>query len=241
MPPLNRDAALGIGRCLPGKHDFSRKQRAPGGGGRATLGRSNSVLAMKGFPELLSDIGAGLDSGTLSLPGASLRVAEHVQGQLQCSRVSLWAVESQSGPRVMRRLAGFDGASRIPITEPLVIGGPNLDDYFDTLIGQGIYASHDAWADPRLQAMVASYLVPNDIRSSLYAAIGVNGSTWGVLCCTQLGQTRQWTPNEVRLLKRFADAISVRRARRRRREAEAQSLMQRLLHPHLQASDTTAS
>jgi GAF domain-containing protein len=141
----------------------------------------------------------------------------------------------------MRRLAGFDGASRIPITEPLVIGGPNLDDYFDTLIGQGIYASHDAWADPRLLAMVASYLVPNDIRSSLYAAIGVNGSTWGVLCCTQLGQTRQWTPNEVRLLKRFADAISVRRARRRRREAEAQSLMQRLLHPHLQATGTTAS
>ena len=60
-------------------------------------------------------------------------------------------------------------------------------------------------------------------------------------CCTQLGQTRHWTPNEVRLLKRFADAISVRRARRRRREAEAQSLMQRLLHPHLQATGTTAS
>jgi len=194
---------------------------------------------MKGFPELLSDIGAGLDSGALSLPDASLRVAEHVQGQLRCSRVSLWAVESRAGQRVMRRLAGFDGASRTPITDPLEVGGPRLDDYFDTLAGQGFYASHDAWADPRLQALLASYLMPNDIRSSLYAAIGVNGSTWGVLCCTQLGQTRQWTPNEVRLLKRFADAISVRRARRRRREAEARSLMQRLLHPHLQTSDTT--
>jgi len=191
---------------------------------------------MKGFPELLSDIGTGLDSGTLSLPGASLRVAEHIQGQLGCSRVSLWAVESPSGQRVMRRLAGFDGT---PITEPLVLGGPRLDDYFDTLAGQGVYASHDAWADPRLQAILASYLVPNDIRSSLYAAIGVNGSTWGVLCCTEHGQTRQWTPNEVRLLKRFADAISLRRARRRRREAEAQSLMQRLLRPHLQAASDT--
>jgi len=195
---------------------------------------------MKGFPELLGDIGVGLDGGTLSLTGAALRVAEHVQGQLRCSRVSLWVVESPSGQRVMRRLVGFDGASRAPITEPLVLGGPHLDDYFDTLIGQGIYASHDAWADPRLQAMVAGYLVPNDIRSSLYAAIGVNGNTWGALCCTQFGQTRQWTPNEVRMLKHFADAISVRRARRRRREAEAQSLMQRLLSPHLLPSHTPA-
>ena len=35
---------------------------------------------------------------------------------------------------------------------------------------------------------------------------------------------------EVRLLRRFTDAISVRRARRRRREAEAATLMQRLMN-----------
>jgi len=192
---------------------------------------------MKGFSELLGDIGALLDNGALSMQGASLRVAEHIQGQLGCSRVSIWALESDAGGRAMCRLAGFNGHNGTPITEPLVLGDEHLEEYFQTLTNNGIYASDDTWSDPRLQGMKAGYLVPNDIRSALYAAVGVNGSTWGVLCCTQLGETRAWTPHEVRLLKRFADAISVRRARRRRREAEATSLMQRLLSSQQLLSD----
>ena len=77
--------------------------------------------------------------------------------------------------------------------------------------------------------MRESYLLPHDIRASLDATIGANGTTWAVYCCAQQGSPRQWTQQEVRLLRRFTDAISVRRARRRRREAEAATLMQRLI------------
>ena len=121
------------------------------------------------------------------------------------------------------------------------LGDDQFADYFDALTSKGVYVCHDTLADTRLQPMVASYLVPQDIHASLDATVGVNGNTWAVLCCAQRGATRQWTPQETRLVKGFADAISVRRARRRRREAEAASLMQRLLHTQQLPSDEPTS
>jgi len=85
-----------------------------------------------------------------------------------------------------------------------------------------------------------SYLVPHDIRASLDAAIGVNGSTLGVLCCAQQGSTRQWRQQEVRLLKRYADEVSLRRARRRAREGKTLTLMQELMQRVVEDSQPAA-
>jgi GAF domain-containing protein len=185
--------------------------------------------AMQGFPELLADLSARLDAEAVTLQVASTAMAEYVQGQLACSRVSVWGLEGEVGQRVMRRIAGFDGVSHTAITEAAELHEQEFAAYFDALTEKGVYVCPDAMTDPHLAAMRDTYLVPNGIGASLDATIGVNGSTWGVYCCAQQGATRQWTPQEVRLLRRFADAISVRRARRRQREAQAVTLMQRLL------------
>ncbi len=184
---------------------------------------------MKGFSELLAHLSAQLDSGTMTLPSASVSMAEYVLGQLACSRVSVWVLDGAAGRREMRRIAGFDGVTRMPITEPALLSEDEFAAYFDALMKKGVYVCPDALADPHMAAMRASYLMPNQIGASLDATIGVNGGVWGVFCCSQHGAARHWTPQEVRLLRRFADAISVRRARRRQREAEAATLMQRLL------------
>lgn len=185
---------------------------------------------MKGFQELLSHMSAQLDAGTLTLQGAALGMSEYVQGQMACSRVSVWLLEGEAGHRVMRRLAGYDGVTRTPITEPVLLREEEFAAYFEALTQKGVYRCPDTLADPHLAAMRESYLLPHDIRASLDATIGANGTTWAVYCCAQQGSLRDWTPQEVRLLRRFTDAISVRRARRRRREAEAAMLMQRLVN-----------
>lgn len=185
---------------------------------------------MKGFSDLLTHLGAALDAGTLTLQGAALSMSEYLQGQMACSRVSVWQFEGEPGQRVMRRLAGYDGVSRTPLTEPAVLREEEFAAYFEALTKKGVYVCPDTLADPHLAAMRESYLVPHDIRASLDATIGANGSTWAVYCCAQRGHPRDWTPQEVRQLRRFTDAISVRRARRRRREAEAATLMQRLMN-----------
>jgi GAF domain-containing protein len=185
---------------------------------------------MKGFMELLGHIGAQLDAGAMTLPVAALRMAEYIQGQMACSRVSVWQLEGEPGHRVMRRLAGYDGVTRTPLSEPVLLHEEEFAAYFELLTKKGVYLSPDTLADPHLAAMRESYLLPHDIRASLDATIGANGTTWAVYCCAQQGNTREWTPQEVRLLRRFTDAISVRRARRRRREAETATLMQRLMN-----------
>lgn len=186
-------------------------------------------MPMKAFMELLAHLGVQLDAGTITLQGAALSMSEFVQGQMACSRVSVWLLEGQAGRRQMRRLAGYDGVTRTPITEPVVMHEAEFAAYFDALTKKGLYVCPDTLADPHLAAMRESYLLPRDIRASLDATIGANGATWAVFCCAQQGGTREWTPQELRLLRRFTDAISVRRARRRRREAEALTLMQRLM------------
>lgn len=185
---------------------------------------------MKGFAELLAHLGHQLDAGTMTLQGAALSMSEYVQGQMACSRVSVWVLEGVAGRREMRRLAGYDGVTRMPLTEPVVLHEEEFAAYFEALTMKGVYVCPDTLADPHLAAMRESYLVPNHIGASLDATIGVNGSAGGVFCCSQQDATRDWTPQEVRLLRRFTDAISVRRARRRRREAEAATLMQRLMN-----------
>jgi len=185
---------------------------------------------MKGFLELLAHIGAQLDAGTLTLQGAALSMSEYIQGQMACSRVSVWMLEGEPGHRVMRRLAGYDGVTRSPITEPVLLREEEFAAYFEALTKKGVYVCPDTLADAHLGAMRESYLLPHGIRASLDATIGANGVTWAVYCCAQQGSPRDWTPQEVRLLRRFTDAISLRRARRRRREAEATTLMQRLMN-----------
>ncbi|HET7794872.1 MAG TPA: GAF domain-containing protein [Rhizobacter sp.] len=194
---------------------------------------------MKAFNDLLADVGAQLDADTLTLQGAALRMAEFIQQAIACSRMSVWMLEGEGEARAMSRLVGYDGDTRSAITEPAWLRGAEFADYFSALTSKGLYVCNDAWADPNMAGMRESYLVPNDIRASLDVTIGVNGTTWAVYCCAQRGATRQWTPQEMRLLRRFADAVSVRRARRRRREAEAASLMQRLLEEQVLPVDVT--
>ncbi len=185
---------------------------------------------MKGFSELLTHLGVQLDAATMTLQGAALSMSEYVQGQMACSRVSVWQLEGEAGQRVMRRLAGYDGVNCTPLTEPAVLREAEFAAYFEALTKRGVYMCPDTLADPHLAAMRESYLLPHGIRASLDATIGANGTTWAVFCCAQQGGPRGWTPQEVRLLRRFTDAISVRRARRRRREAETATLMQRLMN-----------
>ncbi len=166
-----------------------------------------------------------------------------MQGQLGCSRLSVWALEGEAGQRVMRRIGGFDAATDTPNTGPAVLRDAEFCAYFDALSRKGIYACNDTLADERLAAMRDSYLVPHDIRASLDVAMGVNGNATGVLCCALQGATRHWSQQEVALLKRYADEFSLRRARRRAHEGKTLTLMKELMQrvvEHSQPAGTAA-
>lgn len=183
---------------------------------------------MKRFQDLLDELTLALDAQSITLDEAGQRATRFIQAEIGCTQVTTWLLESGPDGPVLRRHAGYD-AHNGPMRPVAGMCHPNLAPYVEELTQRGMFVSEDALNDERLAGLREGFLMPLDVRSVLYATIGANGSTWAVLCCAECEHPRQWTAQEVRTLKAYADMISLRRARRRRREAEAASLAQRLL------------
>ena len=201
-------------------------------------------MAMKKFQALLDQLTLGLDTQAYNLDQSSELVCRHVQAQLGCSQVSIWLLEQRPEGPFLRHQVGYDGPAERLLVGSEPVCHPDILPYVEELTQQGVFASDDALADERLGGLRDNFLGPLDLRSVLYATIGANGNTTAILACAERGRTRRWSAVEIRTLKAYADAISLRRARRHRREAEAKSLAQRLLQaqlmPQLSASPPDA-
>jgi GAF domain-containing protein len=170
------------------------------------------------FNAALKHLGASLAGGVIDRQRYRRDLAAVLQQQFDCSRVGLWQLFGEEGGRVMRCLARHDKATGHSD------GGEEIHeahyrDYFAVLVSQGVYVAPDTWNDPVLQPMREPYLVPADVRSILDAAFTLNGRTFGVLCCEQLGTPRDWTTAEITLIKRCASMITVHTARHERGES----------------------
>lgn len=184
---------------------------------------------MKKFQALLDQLTLGLDTQLYNLDQSSELVCRHVQDELGCSQVSVWLLEQRPDGPFLRHQIGYDGPSGRVLQGSEPVCHLDIFPYVEELTQQGVFASDDALADARLGGLRDNFLAPLDLQSVLYATIGANGNTTAILACAQRGGKRRWSAVEVRTLKAYADAISLRRARRHRREAEAKSLAQRLL------------
>lgn len=184
---------------------------------------------MKRFLTLLDELTLGLDNRTLTLDDTSERMCRFIQAELHCSQATVWLLEATAQGPALRRQIGYDGVAGLLIPPQPAMCHPRLSAYVEELTHRGVFVSDDAMGDERLAPLRESFLVPERIGALMYAAIGANGSTWALFGCAQCGAPRHWTAHEQRMLKAYADAISVRRARRRRREAEAATFAQRLL------------
>jgi GAF domain-containing protein len=184
---------------------------------------------MKQFQALLDQLTLGLDTQLYTLDQSAELVCRHVQQKFGCSQVSVWLLDQRPEGPYLRHLVGYDGPAGRVLQGSAPVCHADILPYVEAVTQQGVFASDDALADERLGALRENFLAPLDLRSVLYATIGANGNTTAILACAERGGTRRWTAAEIRTLKAYADAISLRRARRHQREAEARSLAQRLL------------
>jgi GAF domain-containing protein len=187
---------------------------------------------MKKFQALLDHLTLGLDTQAYNLDQTSELVCRHIQGELGCAQVSVWLLENRPTGPFLRHQVGYDGHTGQVLRAQSDVCHANLVPYVDEITQHGVFVSDDALADERLAPLRDSFLARLDIRAVLYATLGVNGNLTALLACAETTGPRHWAANDVRTLKAYADAISLRRARRHRREAEAASLAQRLLMAH---------
>jgi len=166
----------------------------------------------------LKHLGASLAAGVITLPQYRRELAALLQQSFGCSRVGLWRLVGLDGGHVMRCLAKHEeGTGHSP-------GGEEIHEheyqaYMSRLVADGAYVSSDTWNDPVLASMREVYLVPANTRSMMDAAFTLNGRTFGVVCCEQIGTQRAWTTAEITRLKRCAALITLHTARHERGDA----------------------
>jgi GAF domain-containing protein len=95
----------------------------------------------------------------------------------------------------------FDNSDRRLLREEFV-------DYFNGLVGSGIYMSPDAMNDPALQPMRENYLLANNVVSMLDAAFILNNRTYGMVCCEE-PQRREWKASDVMALRAIVNRIAL--------------------------------
>jgi GAF domain-containing protein len=159
-------------------------------------------------PEHLRQLVADHSSGALSSDDFLHAVCIEAAERLRCNRASLWHFEADGERRWLRCLAMHDEqpAASIVGTE---LAESDYRDYFAALSATGVFESQDALGDARLAKLRDSYLVPLNVRSVLDVAFTVNGRSFGILCCEQVGQQREWRPHDVAEIRRIGTVVSL--------------------------------
>ena len=169
---------------------------------------------MKDLDALLARIDDGLARGLIDQRAAAHYLGAHLARRLYCSRVALWTFPQAPGSADITRVGGYDALLDRPLGEIVTLRMAAPSAWLGELLGRGGYASSDAAGDRRLIAQRDDYLAPGRVGALLQAAIATDGRACGFVSCEQVGSARAWTHADAALLRRVADAVSQRRARR---------------------------
>lgn len=95
--------------------------------------------------------------------------------------------------------------------------------YFETMEAAEVIAAHNARTDPRTIEFTAKYLVPNDIHAMLDAPIRIGTRCIGFLCLESVGETRNFTEDEINTAIYLADLVGATHEVSRRIDSERQA------------------
>ena len=156
----------------------------------------------------LQDISSAFGAGKVSRNEARSAVIQLIFDRIGCSRVSLWRFDGE--PEALRLLCFASRAVGGELdTQEQRLTATEYREYFNVLVGTGMYIAHDAQADPHLQPMRDRYLVPNNVLSMLDAAFMVNGRAYGMVCCEQTDALRTWRAPEVAAVRAIVSKLAM--------------------------------
>lgn len=181
------------------------------------------------FVRYMDDVSRALDERRIEPREAAWRVADYARRALQCARASYWVLDGERGARVMRRVAYADALQPAAPYEVALLREAEFGAYFDQLLHDGVYACTDVRLDPRMEPLRRSYLEPAGIRASIDAAEAANGSVFGILCCAERERPREWSGADRATLRKIAAEVSLRRMRRRHREASERAILDEII------------
>jgi GAF domain-containing protein len=127
---------------------------------------------------------------------------------IRCSRVGIWLFEDAAPCRLLRCLGIYDRnrdrMAQVPNESSQQVGA-----YFEALERTGYVLAVDARTHPATAGFFSDQLSINGVRSLLASSFSVNGSLFGAFTCTQVQETKAWTPGDLAKLKRIGARASL--------------------------------
>jgi len=139
---------------------------------------------------------------TGDLEAAMQAITEHAGEALAVDRIGIWLLDEQAA--TLRCVDMFDTKSR-KHSSGATLSAETYPRYFDAIRSAKVIAVRDAWSDPRTEEFREVYLTPEQITSSLDAAIRVSGKVVGVIGHEHRGEPRAWTADEIAFAGVVAD------------------------------------
>lgn len=170
------------------------------------------LTRMLAVNETLRQLGYELGSGQRTLSQHLDAVADLLQVSVGCSRVTVWLLQRED-PGSALVCSGFSSFSRSMQISRCALPDVAVRSYLDALLATGVLAVHQVASVPDLQVLNAVYCAPEGVLATLDAAFVVNGQAMGVVCCEQIGASRRWDSDEVALLRRVAQVVTLDLAR----------------------------
>lgn len=162
--------------------------------------------------ETLRQLSFELASGSHGLSQHLDAIADLLKVAIGCPRVTVWLLHRQQ-PEASLSCTAWSSFSRSLKLTRCALPEEAIRAYLDSLLVGGVLAVPDIRQDASLQALNTAYCEPEEIFATLDAAFVVNGQAVGVVCCEQIGAVRHWMPEEVAVVRRTAQAVTLDLAR----------------------------
>ena len=156
----------------------------------------------------LQAISTQFTAGEITRNQARSAVVDLLLLRLKCSRVSLWRFDGEPDCLTMLCFAAKAVGGEL-VTDEERLDLADYRAYFNALINQGAYVSHDTLHDVNLHSMRAKYLERHSIMAMLDMPFLVNGRVYGVACCEQVRSLRVWRADEMSEMRAIVSKVTM--------------------------------
>lgn len=116
-------------------------------------------------------------------------------------------IETDHRP-ALRTMALHDIRTNVNVRVP-DMASDNPATYFEALLREGCVIAPDCKTHLVTAPFLSSYFGPQNVFSLLDVSFSVNGILYGCFSCEQIGVTHEWSPHQVKLLRRMASRVSL--------------------------------
>ena len=148
------------------------------------------------------------------------RITETAADVLDVSRVNVWLADEATGVDILTCVDHYDKTTG-EHTQGMELVVEDYPAYLEALETTQAIAADNAREDPRT-AELLDYLDANNIGALLDGTLRSEGEVIGVICHEHVGDTRDWTEDEIDFASHIADIVhrAVRNRERKDREQE---------------------